>query len=226
MRTFKLSISKSEIVKYLYNQVAILFPDKQESITDLNVFVANALERIEVCFKHIKGKHYTDDFHTYFNHLHGDQYCTFLYLVSNEAYEAGNLSYYQKISLLNKQFFSIDLYGHIEMPEIFLLVHPLGSIFGRAKYSNYFIAYQGVTVGGVHKGDTIEYPNFEEEVICYANCTILGNATFGKNISIGANTNIVGGNYEPNKTIVGSFPNLRVLDSDKSIKSQFFNSKI
>jgi serine O-acetyltransferase len=110
--------------------------------------------------------------------------------------------------LLNKYLFSIGLFGHIEMPNIFLLVHPHGSIIGRAKLSNYLVIYQGVTIGGIHRPHGIEYPTFGEGSVCYSNTSILGKANIGKNSIIAANTEIIEGNFDENSILLGKYPNL------------------
>lgn len=42
----------------------------------------------------------------------------------------------------------VDLFYAIELPQKFGAEHPLGSVMGRAKYSEGFFFYQGCTVGG------------------------------------------------------------------------------
>lgn len=147
----------------------------------------------------------------------------FLYFVSNEAYQNDDELYYSKCSLLNKFLFSIDLFGHIKMPEIFLLVHPLGTIIGRAKFDNYLVIYQNVTIGGVHsKNNTIYYPSFGSGVILYSKISVLGNAHISDNTIIGANTSIIGKDYPENSLIIGSYPNNNIKPYESSVKGIFF----
>ncbi len=40
-----------------------------------------------------------------------------------------------------------DLFYEVDLPEIFMLDHPLGSVMGRAKFGNYFAFSQNCTVG-------------------------------------------------------------------------------
>lgn len=222
MRNFILSLDQKQLSSYLNKQLNVFFPDEEQNPFDLAVIVNKALERVEFCFSRIKGKYFSNEEFIFFSHLNGDHYCMFLYFASREAYLMESQNYYLKLSLLNKHLFSIDLFGHIEMPDIFLLVHPLGTIIGRAKIENYFVAYQGVTIGGVHKDDGVKYPVFGQGTVCYSNTTILGSATIGKNSIVAANTEIIGGDFNDNSLILGKYPNLSVKVSDKTAIESFF----
>ena len=43
-----------------------------------------------------------------------------------------------KLYALNKAMASVDLFYQVELPDIFTFDHPLGSVMGRASYSDYF----------------------------------------------------------------------------------------
>ncbi|MEN9907217.1 MAG: hypothetical protein RLZZ540_358 [Bacteroidota bacterium] len=222
MKAFIPTLDENNLLHYLNRQLVSFFPDGKDNELELALIISRALQRVEFCFSKIKGKYFTDEKTIFFNHLNGDHYCMFLYFASREAFLLNNQSYYLKISLLNKYLFSIDLFGHIEMPDIFLLVHPLGTIIGRAKIQNYFVAYQGVTIGGVHKNSAIEYPSFGKGTVCYSNSSIIGNAVLGENTIIGANTNIVGGNFQDNSTILGRFPDIKLKSNESKVTESFF----
>lgn len=220
MKPLKLSLNKNELVEYLYRHLNIFFPDKTTDKQVLYKLVEISLLRLEYCFKNIIVKHYQDNNNTLFNHLHGDQYCMFLYFMSNEAYLSNKEEYYLKTSLLNKYLNSIDLFGHIEMPEIFLLVHPIGTILGRAKYSNYLIVYQNVTVGGKHDGiSQVQYPSFNEFTALLSNVSIIGDAHLGEKSILAANTKLIGGRYTSNSIIIGNYPDI----TEKKANDSFFN---
>jgi serine O-acetyltransferase len=222
IRSFIPTLKENQLVDYLNKQLDSFFPDGNNNIKILKGIVNKSLERVEFCFSKIKGKYYSDDKNVFFNHLNGDHYCMFLYFASREAYLIENENYYLKLSLLNKHLFAIDIFGHIEMPNIFLLVHPIGTIIGRAQIKDYFIAYQGVTIGGVHKENGVSYPELDEGSICYSNSSILGSSTIAKNTIIGANTNIIGGSFKENSVILGSHPSIKIIDNLRNNKSTFF----
>ncbi len=52
---------------------------------------------------------------------------------------------------------SVDWFYAVDLPVHFLCEHPLGSVLGKASYGDYFLIYQGTTVGGSIKGDIIYY---------------------------------------------------------------------
>lgn len=81
----------------------------------------------------------------------------------------------------------VDWYWAIELPEHFIVEHPVGTILGRAKYGDYLSIYQGVTVGG-NKG---RYPQFGDYVTLYANATVLGNSRIGNHVIVAADTFII-----------------------------------
>jgi len=216
------NISIKELIKYLSKQLSNFFPDNLNYDHELSSVIPESFERTLYCFRHIKSKYFNDENFTYFNYLNGDQYCMFIFFSSRVAFLKNYEGLYLKLSLLNKHLFSLDLFGHIDMPDIFLLVHPIGSIFGRAKYENYFVAYQGVTIGGVHKTATIDYPILGEQVVCYANSIILGDTEIGDNVIIGANSFIVNGKIDSNCTVKGIQSNIRITPLNSSVKDLFF----
>ena len=223
MSNLIMSIDKSTLKLYLNSQLNNHFPDNKENYEQLSAYVDKALIRLEFCFSQIKAKHFSDNGKVLFNYLNGDQYCMFLYFVSSEAYQNNDEVYYSKCSLLNKFLFSIDLFGHIKMPEVFLLVHPLGTIIGRAKFENYLVIYQNVTIGGIHSNDnTIKYPSFGKGVALYSKSSILGDAVIADNTIVGANTSVIGKSYSENSLILGNYPNNIIKSNTSSVKDSFF----
>jgi len=55
----------------------------------------------------------------------------------------------------------IDLFYSVPMPDVFMLVHPVGTVIGKANFSNYLVVYQNCTIGA----DTDVYPNFGEGIV-------------------------------------------------------------
>jgi serine O-acetyltransferase len=221
MSNFNCSLSIAELNVYLNKQLNSFFPDSNMN-QHLFKYIGSSLERIEYCFSRIKSKYYNNGNETNFNHLNGDHYSVFLYFVSNEAFKDGNNIVYQKCSLLNKSLFSIDLFGHIEMPSIFLLVHPVGTIIGRAILNDYLVIYQGVTIGGVKRELEINYPTIGKNVVCYSNSSILGNTIIGDSVIIGANTMLIDEKVDGFCTVVRERSQKKLIPLKTSHSNKWF----
>ena len=104
---------------------------------------------------------------------------------------------------------SVDLFYAIDLPSVWSAEHPLGSVMGRAKYSNGFFFYQGCTVGGTRdKQGLLYYPELEENVRMYANSSILGKCHIGRNVQIGAGALVKNQDVPADSIVFGQSPNL------------------
>ena len=162
-------------------------------------------------FKHSKNKYYKDgDGEIIFNPFHSVQYMIFLYYLSSIIFDShGSIPLCDKIYYLNKILNSVDLFYAIKLPEHFDSEHPLGSVMGRAKYTNGFFFYQGCTVGGTRdKNGTLYYPKISENVTMYSNSSILGKCQIGKNVKIGAGCIIKNQDIPSDCIVFGQSPNL------------------
>lgn len=92
--------------------------------------------------------------------FHSGQYSIYLWYLSNEAYFAGDVRCADVLYCLNKALHAVDWFYAIELPTYWNVEHPLGTVMGRAKYSDYFFFYQGCTVGGNNK----QYPTIGESM--------------------------------------------------------------
>lgn len=222
MDTFLTSINKDDLTEYLTLQLNTYFPDKQIVKSKyLKPAVKESLNRLYLCFNKVHLPYYRKNGIPSFNHLHGDHYSMFLYLVSNTLYvmDNSNENTCAKIFLLNKALHGIDAFYSIKLPEHFLFVHPIGTILGRANYGDYFITYQGVTVGATTDGI---YPTFQSKTILYAGSTVIGNCTLGENTIMAANSSLINISISANKTITGNFPSNRIIENKKSLINNYF----
>lgn len=112
-------------------------------------YIETTLWRLEKCFKKNKIKYYTNkNGASYFSPFQTDQYAIFLYILSNTVYKQdNNIPLATKIYYLNKVMHSTDLYYELELPDYWGVVHPIGSVLGRASYNNGLVFYQGCTIG-------------------------------------------------------------------------------
>lgn len=139
--------------------------------------------------------------------FHSVQYCIFLYWLSHVMAEKdGNGQNAEKIYYLNKIINSVDLFYEVKLPRIWACEHPLGSIMGRATYSDNFFFYQGCTVGG----NNGYYPNIGFNVTMYSNSKILGRCNIGNHVIIGANAYVKNTDIPDNCIVFGQTPNLTI----------------
>lgn len=222
-RNFRRSISENDICIVLAKQINNMIPDiNQVSEVDLKPYIQTAFTRLFNCFKGINNKYYNEGSDVSFNHLHSDHYCSFLYLVSNEAYldKASELA--TKVFLLNKYLHSIDLYFSVTLPEVFMLVHPVGSVIGNAEYSNKIVIYQNCSIGSVFKDGSYVYPKFGENIVLYSRTSIIGECNIGDNVIFGANSFVIKSDIPDNSLVTGAYPHL-IVNQKPVIDIQFFH---
>lgn len=176
------SLDARGLAAYAAAQVNGLFPDGDPVAADaLMDAVRSALPRLEHCFVHVDNKYFFDGETAVFNHLHGDQYAMWLYLLANELHRRGGpVSTCSKLFLLNKALHGLDAFYEVELPSVFLLVHPLGTVLGRGRYSDFFVAYQRCGVGSNHD----VYPTFGRHVTLRPGSAVLGTCAIGNHCQI------------------------------------------
>ena len=198
----KLSINKIELLDYTLSQVHNLFPDRSEYVKKelLNSFELS-LKRLEFCFSKVKNKYFFVDGEVYFNHLHGDQYSMFLYFFSNTLYNNNiYITLCEKLFLLNKMLFGIDVFYEIKLPNIFLFVHPLGTVIGRGEFNDYLVVYQGCSIGA----NKDVYPTLGKYVTLHPNASILGDCKIGNNCELASNSLIIDKELDPETIYFGN----------------------
>jgi serine O-acetyltransferase len=184
-----LSLDEEGLAGLAAAQANNLFPDGSPvSVDDLRPAAAGALLRLDHCFSKIANKYFFDGERTKFNHLHADQYAMWLYLLANEAWRQGApASLSSKLFLLNKALHGCDIFYEVELPSVFLLVHPLATVLGRGRYSDYFVAYQRCGVGSNRN----IYPTFGEHVTLRPGSSVLGGCRIGHHCQIGAESLLI-----------------------------------
>ncbi len=216
----------SQLLKsYVCHQLNNIFPDSnlEHNLSMLDPkYMRIALERLERCFSAIKLKYYHQEGTAYFDHLNSDHYAMFLYLLANTVYKNhGPKELCTKLFYLNKVLHGVDAFYSINLPEIFLFVHPVGTILGNAVYDDYFIVYQNCTIGANQQGI---YPVFSKGTVLYSKASVIGNCVIGSNVVFGANSLLIDTNIESNKLVVGSYPNHRVLTNSIDTKNNLFEN--
>lgn len=201
-----IELSQSSLTQLVNHQIQAFFPLMDEEKMLIEKFVSATLGRCESAFIKSTNKYYKKNGEVYFNPFHSGQYTIFLYYLSNTIFRSAkeSLTLADRIYYLNKIMNGCDLFYEVELPEIFFLDHPVGSVMGRAKYSNYFAFGQNCTVGN-NKGI---FPTIGKHVRMSANSMILGNCIIGNNVVIAANACVKDQNVPDNSLVFGQSPNL------------------
>lgn len=201
-------INNFQLAEYVERQLSNAFGTSKGTAP----YLEESLERTIDCFSKANCKYYFDENNNVrFSVFHSGQYSIFLYYLANTIFKRGGSSdIATKIYYLNKIMHSVDWYYEIELPRYWNVEHPLGSVLGRAKYSDGLFLYQNTTVGG----NNGKYPVLGKNVIMYANTTVLGKTTVGDNVIISTGTTIVDEKIPNNSLIFGKSPNLIIKPRD------------
>jgi serine O-acetyltransferase len=215
------SLQQEDLRAYTARQLSLFSADpKGVSPSRLSPHFEDALARVERCFQNIRRKYYFDGQNTLFNHLHGDQYAIYLYYLSNTVYRSGkDEELAEQLFLLNKALHGADIFYGVSLPEVFLLIHPVGTVLGNATYGNYFVAYQNCGIGSLEDG---QYPVFDGENVLFACSAVLGACHLGRNVIIGANAFILNTDVPSDHTVVGAYPQHRTLSHTSSVLERMF----
>lgn len=219
----KLSMPPARLQAYVMDLVKTSFPDGYQASYDLTPLHERALARLEYCFSHIHRKYYRDDGGggaILFDHLNGDHFASYLYFLANTVWqETGDHELPTRLFYLNKRMHGLDLFYSVAMPDIFLLVHPVGTVIGSAVYKDFLVIYQNVTVGADEAGI---YPVFGKGAVLYSRSSVIGACRLGDDVVLGANTFILNAEVPPNSVVVGQHPVLRICHSDQRVSSRIF----
>jgi serine O-acetyltransferase len=193
------------ILDLIFDQLKF-FKITEDELIEISNILLEVKNRIEFNFYHSKNKYYKSNSEVFFNPFHSAQWTIFLYYLSNSLFKTDkkNTILCDKIYYLNRMLNSCDLFYEVNLPDIFSLDHPLGTVIGRATFKNYFSFTQGCTVGN-NKGI---FPVFGENVKMLSNSKILGNSRIGDNVIIAANTYIKDIDIPDNSIVFGNSPNL------------------
>lgn len=206
-----LLLSSDKLTELVIRQLNNFFGIDDKEVEQISDCIPAALKKIEYCFGFIKNKYFWEDGKVSFNPFQTDQNAAFLYYLSNIlSVERNEKLLADKAYYLNKALNSVDIYHEVRLPAVFSMGHPLGSVIGRGKFSNFFFFSQNCTVGNNHG----IYPTLGENVVMLAGATIIGNSNVGKNCLISANTYIKDQDVPDNSLVFGSSPNLSIKKKD------------
>lgn len=183
-------------------QVNSMFPDGWPvAAAEMLPSAARSLKRLEYCFIHINNKYFFDGKQAVFDHLHGDQYAMWLYFLSNQLHLDGAAqATSKKLFLLNKALHGCDIFYEIALPSIFLLVHPLGTVLGRASYQDYLLVYQRVGIGSNHD----IYPQLGRHLTLRPGSSVLGHVRVGDHCSVAAESLVLDRDLPDHSLYIGN----------------------
>jgi len=210
------SLSKEDFLSYFISQINNFFPDKNliKKSDILDAFNVS-IKRIENCFKKLKNpkinKYILKNNRLYFNHLNTSHYSIFLYFLSNTCFNLKKkIIICDKIFYLNKALHSVDLFYEIKLPNIFYLIHPVGTILGRANYSDYLLVYQNCLVGQDARSPKL-ISTIGKNVTLWPRSSIVGKCLVGKNCEISIGSTVKNFNIASNSIYFGDTLNNHVV---------------
>ena len=222
-KIFSTSLAIEDLASYISSQLNSLFPDNSE--IDRNIlkpYVSKALERLRWCFIHLPIKGFYGNGEYKYSHLNTDQHAIFLYFLCNTIFNENGPQYLaEKIYALNKLFHSVDIFYEVKMPDIFVLVHPVGTVLGRANYSDYFCAYHNVSIGSDLEGNM---PSFGKGVVMFNGSKVIGKSSIGGNCFISLGAIIISEDIKRDSLVFGQSPNLTLKHTEKSVLKGIFNN--
>lgn len=215
----KLSMEPKLIQNYVTNLLATYIPDERKlHPLDYSLF-DKSLQRVENCFSKIKRKYYNENSLLEFDHLNSNHVITLLYFYGNTIWsETGEQVLPTKLFYLNKIMHGLDLFYSVKMPDVFKLIHPVGTVLGNAEYSDYFVAYQNCTVGS----DEYTYPKLGKGVLLYSGSSILGGCKINDNVVFAAKSMIVNTDIPTSTLVTGKYPNHKLHKNKKSVIERQF----
>lgn len=223
-----MSLTKAELKEYVGNQLSYFFPDKYVfEGNDVNIALDYTLEKLEYCFEHANFRHYSENGQANFKHLYSDQYSQFLYVLARELWcHSENKPICDKLVMLNKALNGILCPYTVKLPNIFLFMHPVGTVVGNANFSDYLVITQNVTINNSIGKDGIEQLNIGKGVFLSAGCKIVGNYPIGDYASIGVNT-VIHNLEVPENSIVYTDSDgiIKIVKRKRECKAQAFYHK-
>lgn len=199
------SLPNEGLARYLGRQLNSILPD-ESPVPDKHLLdlIEAAQSRVFRCFEGIQKKYFNEGHRVAFDHLHSDQYAMFLYMLANHISRTeGDPRLAAKLYYLNKVLHGVDIYFTSNLPEVFLFVHPLGTILGRAAFSDGLVVYQGCTVGCLNDG---RFPSFAGPAILYAGSSVLGPGRVGRNVCVAAGVSVINTDVPDDVIVLGQYP--------------------
>lgn len=195
----QISLTKDELQSFVSTQLNHFFPDKfRLEGSDVDYAFDMALSRLEYCFSFVSYRGYQIDGLPNFNHLHSDQYAQFIWLLSNSLWRVStNEPLCNKLFSLNKTLNSLCCMYNTELPDVFMFLHCVGTVIGKAQIDNFFVAAHNTTVGA----QKFVYPKIGKGFGILSGASIIGDCTVGEGVSVGARSFVYQKNISDNHVV-------------------------
>jgi serine O-acetyltransferase len=204
-----------EFLKIRFATVGIAFDDIEQ-------YLLASLEISEKRFQLNKSKYFTssNSKKAQFTATHYSSHALLLYQLSRECFLRGRIDLAEKIYFLNVSTTATDLFYEVDLPLRTGCEHPLGSVIGRAQFSEsaslYF--YQQCTLGSNLNSIGKEvYPVVDGSLFLYSKTTLVGDIKIS-GLVIAAHATYIKDIGPLNDCIVfGEYPDLVVKPLTKQI---------
>jgi serine O-acetyltransferase len=104
---------------------------------------------------------------------------------------------------------------------VFLWIHCVGMVLGKADYGDRFVAYQNVTVGTDRGGRA----TLGTGTILFAGAKVVGAATIGDRSVISPNSVVIAETIPPNSVVAGRSPELIVKRRKRWLYADYFRDE-
>ncbi|HOZ68239.1 MAG TPA: hypothetical protein PK328_02690 [Chitinophagaceae bacterium] len=189
----------NQLTAYVNTQLNNLFPDGYDCSKVISDNQDDAMSRLDYSLKKVKLPGYMR-----FSHLQSDLYAQYLYFLSNSIWiNSQDKTAAEKIFYLNKALHGFNCMYNTVLPKIFLLIHCVGTVLGKAEYSDYFVACHNVTIGS-DKGFS---PVLSEGVYMGPGSSIVGKCGVGSFTHMAINSVLMDQHSTGDCVIIGSTPN-------------------
>ncbi|NDY70477.1 transferase [Desulfobacter hydrogenophilus] len=221
-----LDLNEKELTDLMVKQLrALLCFNESTELMDLKKAIQLAIDKIAYLIPRCKNKYYFKNGAPYFTPFHSGQNTIFCYFVSHILYvNLGNENLAERIFYLNKILNGINIYYTTKLPDIFYLDHAVGTVIGKADFSDYFQFRQNVTVGNNFN----KYPRFGRNVHLWSGATVIGDCNIGNNVIISARTYLKDQDIPDNSIVFGKYPEITIKgkDEDYFLNNNYFNMDI
>jgi serine O-acetyltransferase len=181
---------------YIAAQANHLFPGGTEAPSQDEV--ALALKRFFVSAGRVRRWANTG-----FSPLESEKNTQFLWVLANTLYQArGENSLADRLFYLNKALNGFTCFYNTPLPEIFFVGHSVGTVMGKATYSDYLMVFQGATIGRMNG----KSPTLGRGVILFPGANIAGDCTIGDNVFV----------------VLQGPDGIRIVDAKRDILAEYF----
>ena len=195
-------------------QLICMVPGKHIHTKDLRMLVDTTMQRMQESLSKVKLCS-----HKTFNIYQSDLYAQFLYLLSNTIWNTlGDREYASRVFCLNKALNGINCMYDTKLPTKFLFIHTVGTVLGKAKYGEYLVVCQNVTVG-THRECR---PILGDGIYIGPYSSIVGDCRVGNWTTLSIRSELFNRSTSQNSVVVGLGDNALIKTAKRNIIAENF----